>query len=133
MHKNTLISILISLALIGGTFYLVSDRPTSLSDDVASSQNIEIKGGIQYITIIARGGYSPRVTEAKAGLPSKLVVKTEGTFDCSASLVVRPVGFKKILQPTGAEVIDLGILKSGDKIQGVCGMGMYSFQIKVVE
>jgi plastocyanin domain-containing protein len=32
-------------------------------------QSVEIKDGIQYIRIAAGGGYSPQVTEAKAGIP----------------------------------------------------------------
>lgn len=131
MQKNTIISIIISIALIGGTLYFISDRPPSSGGEVAQSQNVEIRDGVQYVTVTAKGGYSPRVMEIKGGLPTKLVVKTDGTYDCSASLVVRSVGFQKILQPTGEEVIDLGTPKSGDKVQGVCGMGMYNFQIKV--
>lgn len=132
MQKNTIISIIISIVLIGGTFYFVSDRSKSSGGEgVTQSQNIEIRDGVQYVTVTAKGGYSPRVTEIKGGLPTKLVVKTDGTYDCSASLVVRSVGFQKILQPTGEEIIDLGTPKSGEKIQGVCGMGMYNFQIKV--
>ena len=131
MQKNTIISIFISLALIGGTLYFVSDKSASSGGEVAQTQNVEVKDGVQYVTITAKGGYSPRVMEIKGGLPTKLVVKTDGTYDCSASLVVRSIGFQKILQPTGEEVIDLGTPKSGDKVQGVCGMGMYNFQIKV--
>ena len=131
MQKNTIISIIISIALIGGTLYFISDRSSSSGGEVAQSQNVEIRDGIQYVTVTAKGGYSPRVTEIKGGLPTKLVVKTDGTYDCSASLVVRSAGFQKILQPTGEEIIDLGTPKSGDKVQGVCGMGMYNFQIKV--
>jgi len=131
MQKNTIISIIISVALIGGTFYFISDRPVSSDREVVQLQNVEIRDGIQYVTIIAKGGYSPRITEIKGGLPTKLIVKTDGTYDCSASLIVRSVGFQKILQPTGEEIIDLGIPKSGDKVQGICGMGMYNFQIKV--
>jgi plastocyanin domain-containing protein len=128
MQKNTIISIIISVALIGGTLYFVSDRTTSTG---TQSQNIEIRDGVQYVTVTAKGGYSPRTTEIKGGLPTKLVVKTDGTYDCSASLVIRSTGFQKILQPTGEEVIDLGTPKSGDNVQGVCGMGMYNFQIRV--
>ncbi len=131
MQKNTIISIIISIALIGGTLYFVSDRSASSGGEVAQSQNVEVRDGVQYVTVTARGGYSPRVTQIEGGIPTKLVVKTNGTYDCSASLIVRSVGFQKILQPTGEEVIDLGTPKSGDKVQGVCGMGMYNFQIKV--
>jgi plastocyanin domain-containing protein len=131
MQKNTIISIIISLVLVGGTLYFVSDRSASSGGEVAQSQNVEIKDGVQYVTVTAKGGYSPRITQIQSGIPTKLVVKTDGTYDCSASLVVRSVGFQKILQPTGEEVIDLGTPKSGEKVQGVCGMGMYNFQIKV--
>jgi plastocyanin domain-containing protein len=132
MQKNTIISIIVSLVLIGGTLYFISDRSASTNtSEVAQSQNVEIRDGVQYVTVTAKGGYSPRVTQIQGGIPTKLVVKTDGTYDCSASLVVRSVGFQKILQPTGEEVIDLGTPKSGEKVQGVCGMGMYNFQIKV--
>lgn len=94
-----------------------------------STQNIEMKDGVQYITINAKGGYSPRVTTAKAGIPTKLIVKTDGTYDCSAALSIRAVGFQKILQKTGEETIDLGIPTAGVPIQGVCGMGMYNFAL----
>jgi len=131
MQKNTIISIVISIALVGGTLYFVRDKSASSGGEATQSQNIEIRDGVQYVTITAKGGYSPRVTEIKGGLPTKLIVKTNGTYDCSASLVVRSAGFQKILQSTGEEIIDLGTPKSGDKVQGVCGMGMYNFQIRV--
>ncbi len=92
-------------------------------------QNSEIKDGVQYITIDAKGGYSPRISTAKAGIPTKLIVKTNGTYDCTASLVIRSVGFQKILPQTGETEIDLGVPTSGEPIVGVCGMGMYNFQI----
>jgi len=95
----------------------------------SSTQNIEIKNGIQYITIDAKGGYSPKVSTAKAGIPTKLIMKTNGTYDCSAALVVKSVGYQKILPKTGEEIIDLGTPEAGIPIRGVCGMGMYSFLI----
>lgn len=128
MQKNVIISIVVSILLIGGTLYFVSDKSTP-SGNGSPTQNIEIRDGVQYVNIIAKGGYSPRSSQVKAGIPTKLVVKTDGTYDCTASLVVRSVGFQKILQPTGEEIIDLGTPKSGEKIQGVCGMGMYNFAV----
>lgn len=55
----------------------------------ASSPNVMVKDGIQYVTLMAKGGYTPAVSLAKGGMPTKLVVKTDGTYDCSSSLVVR--------------------------------------------
>lgn len=132
MQKNTIISIVVSIVLIGGAFYFVSNGSVSSIGEGAQSQNIEVKDGVQYVTVIAKGGYSPRVSEVQAGLPTKLIIKTNGTYDCSAALIVRSVGFQKMLQPIGEEVIDLGVLQSGKKVSGVCGMGMYNFQIKTI-
>jgi len=139
MQKNIIISVIISVAIvIGSLFFLKTDSPKDLTNSsdipkVVMAKNIEIKDGVQYIIVHAGGGYSPKVSTAKVGILTKLIIKTNNTYDCSASLVIHQIGFKKILKPTGEEVIDLGILKSGESIQGLCSMGMYSFQIKVTE
>ena len=103
------------------------NNTNSAVDQVA--QNVEIKDGIQYVTINARGGYFPRVSTAKADLPTKLIVKTDGTYDCSSYLVINSLGYKNILPPDGDTVVDLGIQKTGKSISGTCGMGMYYFTL----
>lgn len=122
MNKTALIIITLGLVVVIGIIF--SGGPSS-----ENAQNVEIKNGVQYITVNARGGYSPKVSTAKAGIPTKLIMKTNGTFDCSASLVMRSVGFQKILPQTGETEIDLGTPKAGEPISGVCGMGMYGFKI----
>jgi uncharacterized protein len=124
---------------LGFIFIKSGTKPTGSNNAVSGSgsqnsspvsvENSVIKDGIQYITIDAKGGYSPRSSNAKAGIPTKLIVKTNGTYDCSASLVIRSLGFQKILAQTGEEVIDIGTPKAGVPLQGVCGMGMYNFLI----
>ncbi len=129
---NKTVSIIITLALVAGIGIVFMGGSKSKTDTEGSAQavqNVEVRDGIQYITIDAKGGYSPQVSTAKAGIPTKLIVKTNGTYDCSASLVIRSVGFQKILAQTGEEMIDIGTPKSGEPLQGVCGMGMYSFSI----
>jgi len=128
---NKAASIIITFALvigIGIVFLGGSKSDNNVGTD-GSVQNVEIKDGVQYITINAKGGYSPKVSMAKAGIPTKLIVKTNGTYDCSASLVIRSAGFQKILTQTGEEVIDLGTPKAGQPLQGICSMGMYNFSI----
>ncbi|MEK7621636.1 MAG: cupredoxin domain-containing protein [Patescibacteria group bacterium] len=127
MNKTS--SIIITLALVVGFGIIFWGGSKNNTETGGSAQNVEIKDGVQYITINAKGGYSPKVSTAKAGIPTKLVLKTDGTYDCSASLVIRSVGFQKILAQTGEEVIDLGTPKIGQPLQGLCGMGMYSFLI----
>jgi len=129
---NKTVSIIITFALvigIGIIFFGSSKSENNLSE---AAQNNKIKDGIQYITINAKGGYFPKVSTAKAGIPTKLIVKTDGTYDCSASLVIRSLGFQKILAQTGEEVIDIGIPKAGQPLQGLCGMGMYNFLINFI-
>ncbi|MBI5139509.1 cupredoxin domain-containing protein [Candidatus Nomurabacteria bacterium] len=120
MNKTGYIIIILALVVAIGIIF---------SGGKESTQSVEIKDGVQYVRIDAGGGYSPQITEAKGGMPTKLIVKTNGTYDCSASLVIRSVGFQEILPPTGEKEIDLGTPKVGETTQGVCGMGMYSFKI----
>ena len=126
---NKTVSIIITLALVIGIGIIFLGGSKNNTETGGSMQNVEIKDGVQYVTINAKGGYSPKVSTAKAGIPTKLIVKTDGTYDCSASLVIRSVGFQKILAQTGEEVIDLGTPQAGQPIQGLCGMGMYNFKI----
>lgn len=128
------VSIIIALLIISGTMYLVfSNSNNTISDNSTATntnaKNIEIKDGVQYVTIIAKGGYSPRTSSAKAGIPTKFVIKTNSTYDCSAALVIRSLNFRKMLNNTGEEIVDAGTPKTGDVIQGVCAMGMYSFTV----
>ena len=121
---NKTVSIIITIGFIIAMGIIFLGGP-----DSQSAQNVEIKNGVQYIRVDAKGGYSPRVTTAKAGIPTKLIVKTNGTYDCSASLVIRSAGFQKILPQTGETEIDIGTPKAGEPFRGVCGMGMYNFEI----
>ena len=114
----------VTLALIVGAGIIFLDGP-----EAKIVQNVEIRDGVQYVTIEARGGYSPRVSSAQAGIPTKLVVKTNGTYDCSAALVIRSVGYQKVLPQTGEETIDIGTAQAETSLQGTCSMGMYNFVI----
>jgi plastocyanin domain-containing protein len=97
-------------------------------NEINPIKNVEIRDGVQYITINARGGYSPNISMAQANIPTKLVVETNGTYDCSAALVIRSIGYQKILPQTGQEIIDLGTPEVGT-LQGLCSMGMYNFSV----
>jgi len=121
MNKTALIIITLGLIAVIGIIFMGG------KDGV---QSVEIIDGVQYVRIDAGGGYYPRTTVAKGGIPTKLIVKTEGVFDCSASLVIPSIGYKSILPQTGETEIDLGTPNNGESFQGLCGMGMYSFQVE---
>jgi uncharacterized protein len=127
MNKTVSIIIILGLVVVMGIIFSGGSKPDTSGTQAA--QNVEIKNGVQYITIDAKGGYFPKVSNAKAGIPTKLIIKTNGTYDCSASLAIHSINYQKILPQTGETEIDLGTPKVGEPLQGVCGMGMYSFQV----
>lgn len=130
MNKLGYIILTLALAMGIGFMFIGGSEDNTVRTSTQSAQNVEIKDGVQYVTINARGGYSPRVSNAQSDIPTKLVVKTNGTYDCSTALVIRSINYQKILPQTGEEIIDLGIYKSGQSLQGLCSMGMYSFQVQ---
>lgn len=134
MNKNIIVSITISFFIILFAMYMIAGKSNNIvnnNENMASAQNISITDGIQYVTIKAGGGYSPKVSTIKSGIPTKLIIKTNNTYDCSSALSIPSLNIRKMLQPTGEEVIDLGSPESEKIIDGTCSMGMYRFQIKV--
>jgi plastocyanin domain-containing protein len=129
MNKTASIIITLGLVVGIGTIFLGDFKNDVGLMSNQAVQNVEIRDGIQYITIEARGGYSPKISTAQAGIPTKLVIKTNGTYDCSLSLVIRSIGYQKVLSQTGEEIIDLGIPEVDTPLQGTCSMGMYNFKV----
>src|SRR3990167_5793832 len=123
MTKPILISIVVSVLLIGGAFWLATQSGT------AASGTATIVDGIQYVDISAKGGYSPRVVTATAGLPTVLRVQTSGTFDCSASLVIPKLSYQKFLQPSGTEEISIPSEQAQGTMQGLCSIDRKSTRL----
>ena len=134
--KSTIISIIVSVLILSGAVYLTNATSSSPSGKTtgqapASEENIHnvsIVGGKQIIEITTKGGYSPKLSEAKAGMLTILRFKTNGTFDCSSSVRIPSMNISKILPNTGSTDIDLGAQKLGT-ISGTCGMGMFRFTV----
>ena len=92
-------------------------------------QNVYEENGKQVVEILARGGYSPARTVAKSGVDTILRVKTQNTFDCSASLVIPSLGYRQFLKQNGTEDIIVPADKAQGTLRGLCSMGMYSFEV----
>lgn len=114
--------VLISIGLILGGLSIGN----SGGDD---SGSVRDENGTQIISIIARGGYSPRQIKAAADKPTRLDVETRGTYDCSAALTIPQLDYKEMLPATGKTAIEIPPQKAGSKLTGLCQMGMYSFEI----
>jgi plastocyanin domain-containing protein len=131
MNKITPIIIIIALTIgivIGIVFFGGESKESNSTTNTQTVQNIEKRDDIQYVTINAKGGYSPKVSNAEANIKTKLIVRTSDTYDCSAALIIRSIGYQKTLSQTGQEVIDLGTPQIGT-LQGICSMGMYNFSV----
>ena len=126
MQKSTLVSILIAGALIAGAYYVTTSGPSRQSG--GSIDNVTMEAGRQIVAIGVKRGYTPQNTLAKAGVPTILRLTTSGSFDCSSGVRIPSMGIVKNLPPTGTTDVDLGTPEAG-RLQGVCGMGMYSFAV----
>lgn len=102
---------------------------TWLASAQTVSQNVTLVEGKQEIVIEAGEGYNPSKTLAKADVPTVLKVKTKGTLDCSLALAIPAIGFRTTLPITGETLVDVPPQRSGSKLQGICSMAMYSFEV----
>jgi plastocyanin domain-containing protein len=124
--KATIVSIVLAVLLIGGAFMFTDNKGDSTQ--VVAVDNVTTVNGEQIIEIKAKGGYQPRKSIAKAGMPTILRFDTNGTFDCSASVRISSLNISKVLPQSGVTDISIGVGQVG-VLQGTCGMGMYPFEV----
>ena len=125
--KTTVISIIVAVILIGGAFALTR-KSNDTSPVVANANNVTMIDGKQIVEISAKGGYQPRKSIAKAGVPTLIRFDTNGTFDCSSTVRIPSMNISKSLPQTGTTDIDIGSQQVAT-LQGTCGMGMYPFEV----
>ena len=126
--KYTIISILVAVILIGGAILFTRNGKSTDTDTTVQANNVSIVDGKQIIKIYAKGGYKPKISVAKTGIPTIIQFETNGTFDCSSYVRIPSIGISKILPQSGVTDIDIGTGQLG-VLQGTCGMGMYPFQV----
>lgn len=124
--KMTLTSIIVAVVLIGGAFVLTKNGRNT--EALANANNVAIVDGKQIVTINAKGGYLPRKSVAKAGIPTVIRFDTDGTFDCSSAVRIPSMNISQVLPQSGSTDIDIGTQQVAT-LQGACGMGMYPFEI----
>jgi len=120
-------AITIAVVFVAGAVLLTHN--TTPSNDRGTNTNVSIVNGKQIIAIDAKGGYSPRLTIAKAGIPTVIKMNTTGTFDCSSALVIPNLKYRENLPLSGETLIDVPPQQAGTSMQGLCAMGMYNFTI----
>ncbi len=125
--KETALSIVVAGLIIAGAVFF-TPKNAEKTDTGVPINNVTIVDGKQIIDITAKGGYLPRKSVAKAGIPTILRFITSGTFDCSSSLRIPSLNVNKNLPPTGTTDIEIENPSVG-VLDGTCGMGMYPFEV----
>jgi plastocyanin domain-containing protein len=87
--------------------------------------------GSNIVNITADGsGYAPHATQAKAGQPITLVVKSQDLYTCAQGMVFPKLGIQKQLPPNGTTTIEIPAQPTGT-LAYTCSMGMYRGQISI--
>ncbi|HAO64903.1 TPA: hypothetical protein DCQ44_02890 [Candidatus Taylorbacteria bacterium] len=129
--KTIVASIVIAAAIIYGAVVITNRSSTSSNNQPAGGtiENVSVENGKQIITLAVRGGYSPRVTNAKANVPTILRLVTSGTFDCSSAVQIPALGYRSNLPQSGVTEVEVPPQSAGTSIKGMCIMGMYTFNL----
>ena len=123
-----------SLTLTTALHSLTGGGTNSGTDATAAPGPLPALGadGVQRVAVSASsGGYSPSVQRVRAGVPTTLVVHTDGVFGCTRAFVVPSTGTQEYLPESGDTPIELGSLSPG-RLRFTCAMGMYSGALEAV-
>lgn len=117
----------ITLNKISDTFvYFFSD------ERFAQSATVELSQGTQEVIISVRNnGYSPNKIRVKAGLPVRLVLRSQDTYSCASSFVMKDFGISTLLGPNDTQTFTFTPTKPG-KHTFTCSMGMYTGTLEVI-
>lgn len=137
--KEIVISVTVAVSLVllamffTGTLNTGSSAPGTArgaGEVQGDGKNVFEENGKQVIEISARGGYAPRLSVAKANVPTIIRMKTSGTFDCSSALSIPSLGIRMSLPSSGTKDIEVPPQQAGGTLLGTCAMGMYNFQVQ---
>lgn len=125
----SILLIIVSIFLIGNgnSDNIAGASKATLGANTVGTVNTE---GKQILELVAKGGYSPNVINAKANTDSVLRVKTNSTFDCTSTVNIPALGINKNLPSTGTTDIAIKAQAPGAEIVGTCAMGMFRFTLK---
>jgi hypothetical protein len=95
----------------------------------ADSTTVTVNDGHQEVVVTASsGGYTPRNAEIKAGIPTTLIVRSDGAAGCLRAFTI---GRSEIVLPASGDTrIDLGTPSAGS-VRYACSMGMHTGTITI--
>lgn len=80
-------------------------------------------GGMQELTVVVDGGYSPAALRARAGIPLRLTFDRRDSSSCSEEVVLPDFGVRRFLPAGTSTTVELPAPAAG-KYEFTCGMGM---------
>lgn len=106
--------------------------PAANGPVVPAASVVSTVNGHQTVTITARSdAYTPDNVQVRAGLPTTLVVRSDGAKGCIRSFTIPSRDVEEILPTRGDTRIELGVLQSG-QLDYACGMGMYTGTLSII-
>ncbi len=81
------------------------------------------RGGVQQARVVVRGGYSPDVIKARAGVPLRITFDRQEAGDCSARVVFADLAQSAWLAPRAETTVELALDRPG-QVDFSCGMNM---------
>lgn len=97
-----------------------------------TARQAEVRGRIQEVAIVVKGGYSPDLIRVRQGVPLRLVFDRQEGSDCTSRVVFPDFQLSKSLPAFQKTVVELAPDRAGE-FQFACGMGMVHGRLIVEE
>ncbi len=88
-----------------------------------TARGAELRSGRQEVEIVVKGGYSPNLIRARAGVPLRLVFDRQEAGDCTSRVVFPDLGVSRSLAPFARTTVEFTPERSGE-FGFACGMNM---------
>lgn len=130
--KNALIAVAVLLGTAGFAVAQLGDKKgcdccapvKSKAATPANGKAPTMKAGVQKITVIVNGGYSPSAITVTAGKPVELTFVRKSQSGCDGELLIPSLKLRKTLAPGSKTVVNLTPTK-GQTVAFSCAMNMY--------
>lgn len=122
-----------------GSIYTIQNFIEAAQISLAGTKFLRVAGAtahlsnnLQVINIQASSnGYSPKNITLKKGVPTRLILSTNGTGGCARAFTIPALRLSKILPATGMETLEFTPTKAGPLVF-TCSMGMYTGTFNVI-
>ena len=87
------------------------------------ARRAQLQGGVQEVTVVVKGGYSPDLIRVTEGVPLRLTFDRQEAGDCTSRVVFPDFGTSKTLPAFGTTTLEFVPNQSGE-FDFACGMNM---------